>query len=508
MRLRSSALLVLLAGSLFAGCTCGSLPGRTALRPHEHAGDWYPAEPDALRDVLDRSLAEAQPAGRRVRALVVPHAGFDFTAAIAGKAWGAVRDQRFDRVVVLAPSHRHRVEGAYLPAEGGYLTPLGPLRVDEEALAVLERPPLLTRRATPYDGENSVELLLPWIAHLWPNAKVLPVLVGRIDETELEGLTQALRDVLDDRTLLAVSSDFAHTGDRFGSRLVPPDTPKNAVGPVFLATQQPAIDALRVGDEAALVRADRDGRLGICGINTLRLLARLVGAEADAEITATGSSIPIWFSHADGEVIGYASLIFPGRWPAVPGLDPAAREQLVELTRATLEAVASKAEPPPVPKGPPVLERPGRAFVTLNQDGELRACMGWMGDDPLAESVRIAAKMTASEDPRFPPITPAELERLEVELSVLGALTPMADPLDFEPGRHGLLLTRGDAASLLLPQVAAQFGMDREAFLRTLAEKAGLEPDGWREAELERFSVESILVARPEAPPLEASASE
>ena len=98
---------------------------------------------------------------------------------------------------------------------------------------------------------------------------------------------------------------------------------------------------------------------------------------------------------------------------------------------------------------------PGGAIVTLRRDGVLRARMARMLDQRIVDAVRSAAALAIRGDPRFPPISREELAGLEVELSVLGPPVPLEDPLDFEPGRHGLLLRSGDGTGLLLPQVAA-----------------------------------------------------
>lgn len=123
------------------------------------------------------------------------------------------------------------------------------------------------------------------------------------------------------------------------------------------------------------------------------------------------------------------------------------------------------------------------AFVTLKRHGELRGCIGTLVcRGPLAEEVARVAVSAAREDPRFQPVSPAELGDLDVEVSVLGPLERI-DPLDataVEVGRHGLVVEQGHRRGLLLPQVATEWNWDRETFLAQTCRKAGLPLDAWR----------------------------
>ena len=132
------------------------------------------------------------------------------------------------------------------------------------------------------------------------------------------------------------------------------------------------------------------------------------------------------------------------------------------------------------------------AFVTLKRDGRLRGCIGTLEcRRSLAEEVARAARSAALEDPRFSPLTAAELDGLEIEVSVLGPIEEI-DPLDpttIVVGRHGLIVEQGHRRGLLLPQVAVEWGWDREEFLAQTCVKAGMPPEAWRRgARVYRFA--------------------
>lgn len=171
--------------------------------------------------------------------------------------------------------------------------------------------------------------------------------------------------------------------------------------------------------------------------------------------------------------------------PAPVTLADAERETLLALARAAL-AVAVGAAPrsaldAALADHPPV-ERRAAAFVTLTEHGELRGCIGHMdAGAPVQASVVEAATWAALEDPRFAPVRPSELRDIDVEVSVLGPLLPLADPMTFRLGTDGIVVQRGGRRGLLLPEVAAMLSNDRVAMLDTACRKAGLPSGAWRD---------------------------
>jgi len=141
----------------------------------------------------------------------------------------------------------------------------------------------------------------------------------------------------------------------------------------------------------------------------------------------------------------------------------------------------------------PELESLRGVFVTLRQraDDDLRGCIGIVEPRfPLRDAIRRAAVSAALEDPRFPPVTPAELPALTIEVSVLGPLSA-STPEAVEVGRHGVVVRHAERSALLLPQVATDQGWDRETLLSQVCRKAGLPPDAWRHPDCRLFVFET-----------------
>ena len=156
---------------------------------------------------------------------------------------------------------------------------------------------------------------------------------------------------------------------------------------------------------------------------------------------------------------------------------------LLKLARKSLESFLLTGARVPIPDEiPPALENGLGAFVTLtDKQGDLRGCIGNMvAHGPLVETVREMAIAAGTSDPRFPPVDASELPELHIEVSVISPMIP-AKSSDVVPGKHGLYIRRGRNSGTLLPQVASEYGWDRETFLDHTCAKAGLPAKAWQD---------------------------
>jgi len=168
------------------------------------------------------------------------------------------------------------------------------------------------------------------------------------------------------------------------------------------------------------------------------------------------------------------------------------RHFLLRRARDAIAAALRSQSVPPADDPTPSLLTPAGVFVSLHRFGELRGCVGTLtADRPLHETVERIAVAAAFEDPRFPPLSQAELADTEIEISRLGPLIPTR-AADVVVGRDGVCVARGDARGVLLPQVAGHHGWDRERLLDEVCRKAYLPGDTWREPDCEilRFTAE------------------
>jgi MEMO1 family protein len=189
--------------------------GTTTARPAALAGTFYPADPDELRATIAGFLAEAKPPAQNLprvmpKAVIVPHAGYVYSGAVAATAYerlGSGAD-RIRRVVLLGPTHRVYVRGLAAPTAGHFATPLGNVAIDRAALESLKDLPQVIFSDEAHAMEHSLEVQLPFLQRIAPEAALVPLAVG---DTSPRAVTEVLERFWDDpSTLIVISSDLSH----------------------------------------------------------------------------------------------------------------------------------------------------------------------------------------------------------------------------------------------------------------------------------------------------------
>ena len=443
---------------------------------------------------------KASPAPHDARALVVPHAGYAFSGEVAGKAFATLDVDGLKRVILLGPSHHKAFPGGALPARGvdGFATPLGDVKLDLSAIESLRKSSDFNGPPSAHGPEHSLEIELPFLQVVAPNAEIIPILVGNETDTAIATrMAKALAPLLDNETAVIVSSDFTHHGDSY--RWTPFSEPDLGAKLVHLG-EVTAGRLAAIDPDGFTYQVEVSGDT-VCGVRPAMVFAHLLEHAFDGvgevlEVTTSGHRIKSWDLS-----VTYAAVAFRGSWTGwkQPGLAPLLGHmssnqgaEAVALARATLESLllhdGSLAEWYAAADEREALRARAGAFVTLNHKGvkvgnpgRLRACMGLIeAGQPLTEAV-VRAAVWASQDPRFPRLKAGELDDLEVEVSVLSPPRRVAGPQAIEVGKHGVILEKGGRRAVFLPHVATEQGWDRRTMLEQLARKAGLPADGWRE---------------------------
>jgi AmmeMemoRadiSam system protein A len=168
------------------------------------------------------------------------------------------------------------------------------------------------------------------------------------------------------------------------------------------------------------------------------------------------------------------------------------QSKLLTLARATIGAKISGQPLPEVENPPQALQSRSGCFVTIKQHGQLRGCIGsFVAQQPLWQTVQEMAVSAATRDPRFYPMTTPDLADFQLEISVLSPLQLIQSIDEIKVGTHGLYLIKGHAHGVLLPQVAVEYGWDRDTFLRHTCMKAGLPETAWqKDCEIYIFSAD------------------
>jgi hypothetical protein len=194
------------------------------------AGMFYPSDPAKLHQNIISMFENTQkdsdslkiPA-RGIRMLIVPHAGYIYSGNTAAKAYSSIDEpEKVKRVILLGCHHRALVQGATISPSTHYQTPLGALALDLEQIRTLSSSSLITLAR---ESDHSLEVQLPFLQTLIGNDfKIIPVLLGQMTQQNIRDLGNLLAPLLNDETLLVISSDFTHYGPRFGYSPFPPSS--------------------------------------------------------------------------------------------------------------------------------------------------------------------------------------------------------------------------------------------------------------------------------------------
>ncbi|MFH1777916.1 MAG: AmmeMemoRadiSam system protein A [Candidatus Omnitrophota bacterium] len=168
------------------------------------------------------------------------------------------------------------------------------------------------------------------------------------------------------------------------------------------------------------------------------------------------------------------------------------KKRLLEIARSSIQEFLTKKCDLKITEHDPVLNTHKGAFVTITLNGKLRGCIGHITSDrPLYQTVSEMAVSAAVSDPRFSPLTGDEINRIQLEISVLSELEKITEPEKIIVGQHGILIRKGFYSGLLLPQVAVEYNWTREEFLEHTCFKAGLDKDDWKkDVDIYIFSAE------------------
>jgi hypothetical protein len=479
--------------------------GEQKVRPAAVAGAFYPADPQELSKMIDDMLAKAAPplVDGAIVAAVAPHAGYQYSGPVAAWTYAAIKSQvkgghKYSRVVLIAPTHYVGFDFTSVYDGDAYTTPLGQVPVDKEfarRLAKMSSTMQLSdkgHQATANAPEHAVEVQLPWLQKILGNFELVPIVMGDTSYESSRALGVALAKMLrdDHDTLVLASSDLSHYHPYADAETIDHKT----------------LHALEAYDYYSMSRNFQyrgPGEPGIweaCGgapIVAAMIYAERLGANK-AEVLRYANSGDI--TGDKSRVVGYSADLFvksaQGADAAAPfSLTDQEKAELLALARKSVEYMIQNKEPyAPTAPGSETLNREYGAFTTLTEGGDLRGCIGYTSPiKPLYMTVRDTATLAALRDPRFAPVTAAELPKLAYEISVLSPLRRVTDVEQIKVGRDGLIMKNGDYEGLLLPQVPLEQHWDRQTFLEQTCRKAGMEPNCWKDENTDIFSFTAVV---------------
>jgi MEMO1 family protein len=489
-------LIFLISFFLFAGSIAmaqiskgGKEMGMKEIREPAVAGAFYPDKPEVLsRDVkkyLENSKKEKIEGD--IVALISPHAGYMYSGQVAAYAYKLVEGRAFDSVVVVAPSHRVLFKGASLYDRGGYRTPLGVVPIDTElSKKMMERRKEIQFLPEAHSQEHSLEVQIPFLQVVLKTFNLIPIVMEPYWSWETcQSVASAIAEtVKGKRVLLVASTDLSH----FYTYNIAVELDK-----IFL-------NHIERFDVEGLNRDLKNNRTEACGggpVVTIMLAAKMLGANHGKVLKYANSGD---VTGDRSRVVGYAAAVFyktaggkekmkeEKKVGVDLGLNEEEKKALHQIAKTVIENKAKGKAVPDFKVESPTLKENRGAFVTIHKRGQLRGCIGYIeGQGPLHKTIERMAEAAAFKDPRFTPVKENELPELELEISVLTPLKRITDVNEIQVGKHGIYIVKGMWAGLLLPQVATEYGWDRQTFLEHTCQKANLPSNAWKEKDTEIY---------------------
>jgi MEMO1 family protein len=440
-----------------------------------YSGTWYPANEVELDRLIDECFESS--AGRTGPHLlpdgigfVVPHAGPQYSGVVASAVYRSLRQQKPERIILLAFPHRGGLGGLAVPRTGAVATPLGDVAIDQT---------LGTRfRYVAEDRvcDHSFEIQLPFLQKAAPAARLSPLYVGPMSDSERHRAAEILAEEWQPGTVFLASSDFTHYGRNFHYVPFPAD---DHVAERLHTLDFECIQAAGSLDCSLFHDTLAETAATVCGADPIALLLdtlRRLPPGDPFQVTLdyqTSGEITGDYHHS----VSYAALGYYNRSAFQLCADDCevlltSAHETLRLLRATGDREWVRAH-----GGSLALESFRGVFVSLHRGAELLGCVGCStGGLPLAGAVPDFAVAAALDDPRFCP--GAALEGpVDLEISVLTPLRRVRNASSFQVGRHGAVLSLAGRSGLLLPQVATGRGWNAEQFLAALERKSGVALD-------------------------------
>jgi AmmeMemoRadiSam system protein B/AmmeMemoRadiSam system protein A len=486
-----------------SGCSSqegGSSATKTDRKPAA-AGRFYPGDPAQLKsDMVDLFRTAKPKTLNNVVAIISPHAGYVFSGGVAASGFNQFDpDRKYDNVFVIASSHQVSFMGASIYNKGDYVTPLGSVPVNRElADELIGSNPVFTFNPEADKTEHSLEVQVPFLQyHLKQPFKLVPIVLGTQSEQTCMKVAQALKPYFGGNNLFVISTDFSHYPSYDDAK----------------ATDKATCDAILKGDPEGLVnfldkyKTKKVGNLAtnLCGWTSVLTLLYMISGDPSCSLQPVEYRNSGDSQYGDRQqVVGYWAIAVTktGNTSQSSSFEFTLNEKetLLKIARNTVQAYVSTRRRPGIDTTgfTDNLKLHTGAFVTLKENGELRGCIGrFTADVPLYQVVQEMAIASSTEDTRFMPVTPAEVPKLEVEISVLSPMKRIYSADEIVLGKHGIYIKKGWSSGTFLPQVATETGWTKEEFLGHCSrDKAGIGWDGWKSAEL--YTYEALVFSEKE----------
>ena len=462
-----------------------------SIRPMAASGLFYPDDKDSLVNMLSGYYQPFESSTIRddVAAVIVPHAGYVFSGVVAASAFAQVHpDKKYDHIFLIGPSHHVYMDGASVNDQYEYCeTPLGKMKVDTALCRQLIKDhPCFSCNPEAHSDEHCLEVQLPFLQYrLQMMAPVVPIVIGTQSVSVIRQVAESLKPYFNDNNLFVISSDFSHYPSYQDAQEIDECTCEALIS----GSPEKFLEAIHCNMAKHIPNLSTSA----CGQSAILTLLYMISKRTDIRINHM-----MYRNSGDSDygdylrVVGYHAFTFTrvhGIYADTTfALTCHEKETLLRIARKAIKNRLSHSSLPVCNETglTSTLRMPCGAFVTLNDGGRLRGCIGRFGDNkPLYQVVEEMAQAAAFDDPRFYPLQSTELRSIHIEISVLSPLRKIGSPDEFVLGKQGIYISKDGRSGTFLPQVAEETNWNKEEFLGHCAhDKAGLSWNEWKEADL------------------------
>ena len=452
------------------------------------AGTFYSDNKTELSAQIHSLLRDAKTFEQKdVQAIIVPHAGYVFSAETAATAY-ATLDKKYKNIFVIGSSHHVSFDGASIYSIGNYITPLGEVKTNHTIVSSLMRNPLFTYNRGAHTKEHTLEVQLPFLQSIYGNdLNIVPIIMATQNMESIIEISKILKPYFDDKkNLFVISTDLSHYPDYEDANVVD----RRTLDALIQNNPQEFINTI-VNNEGS---STRGLVTSACGWSSLLVLLNMTKDENyKYEIVEYKNSGDTRYGEKN-RVVGYGALrIYKENNKFF--LTNEEKEELLQLAKLSLyeATISNKRVEIDESTVSPKLKQHLGAFVTLNKEKRLRGCIGqFEPNQPLYKVVTEMAISAAKFDRRFTQVTQDELRNIEIEISVLTPRKKINSIDEIKIGRDGIYIVHGNNNGTYLPQVATDMNWGVEEFVRSCCEeKAGISPNDCKNAEI--FTYEAIV---------------
>ena len=432
----------------------------------EFAGSFYPEKSEELNNLLN-SYKQESVVEYKSKAIIVPHAGVMYSGYAAMAAFQQLEIN--ENIFIIAPSHHHNFDGVVFPEYTFFDTPLGSLEVNNNLIAeIKEKFPVYVSNK-PFEHEHSIEVQLPFIQSVFmpqkqsaidfvkglkklgKKPKIVPILVGACDYRLISDIISEYWE----NASFVISSDLSHYYTQQECRQI-----DNYTAAII---ETGKIESFQ--DQQACGLSAIKGLVDFANKNKCSMIREMLYNSGD-------------ISNDKQKVVGYGSWFMYDKLRN-DFIEEYCRDYILSIARESIRCGLNNEnyEPKHIP---PVLTQFGASFVTIKLDDKLRGCIGSVyPTKPLVLDIIDNAVNAAFRDSRFEPLSQDEFDNLEISVSILSDIKRIKykDEKDLlsKIYPHGVIIALREKRAVYLPVVWEQLP-EREVFLNSLKEKAGIDP--------------------------------